>query len=240
MACADLSLIVPAFNEERRIQRSIEDLLVVLPGIASRFEILVIDDGSQDDTAAIVDRISARNRAVQLHRMEHRGKGAAVRAGMIRSSGALRFMCDADLSMHPSQIERFMALVPHVCDIAVASREAVGARRIDEPAYRHVMGRIFNQLVRATLLRKIQDTQCGFKMFSCRAAELIFRRARIDGWSFDVEALYIARIHGLQVREVPIVWTHEKLSRVSAVRDTIRMVGELRKIRQNAKAGVYA
>ena len=239
MGPVELSVVVPAFNEASRIQSSIEDLLKFLPRFTSQFEILIVDDGSQDDTSAIVERVSAIHRAVLLHQIPHRGKGAAVRAGMLRARGGRRFMCDADLSMHPSQIAGFMAVVPSECDIAIATREAVGAERLDEPTYRHAMGRVFNRIVRATLVSDIHDTQCGFKMFSSSAAELLFSRGRIDGWAFDVEALYIARLHNLRVHEVPISWRHEQLSRISAVRDTFLMLRELGTIRRNAQAGLY-
>ena len=169
------------------------------------------------------------------------GKGAAVKHGMLVAQGEYRFICDADLAMPIEEIAKFLPPAQRrgSYDIAIASREAPGAVRYDEPAYRHLMGRVFNSLVRFMAVPGIQDTQCGFKMLNRQAAELIFPLQRLDGWSFDVEVLYIARCHNLHLVEIPIHWYYQTDSRVRPFHDTISMVQELLKIRRNGRRGLY-
>jgi dolichyl-phosphate beta-glucosyltransferase len=169
------------------------------------------------------------------------GKGAAVKHGMLHAQGDYCFICDADLAMPIAEIAKFLppAAKPGSFDVAIASREAPGAVRYDEPAYRHTMGRVFNWLVRVMAVPGIQDTQCGFKMFTREAARLVFPLQRLDGYSFDVEVLYIARLYNLRLIEVPIDWYHQTDSRVRPVQDTISMVRELLKIRRNGRNGLY-
>jgi dolichyl-phosphate beta-glucosyltransferase len=158
---------------------------------------------------------------------------------MLAARGDRRFMCDADLSMPALELARFLALVPDRCDIAIGSREGAGARRVGEPGIRHVMGRAFNRLVRLGALSGINDTQCGFKMFSAAAADAVFPLTTIDGWAFDIEVLMIARRKGLRVLELPIEWHYRDFSRVSMARDSVRMAGDVFKIRWNASRGKY-
>src|SRR5262249_51771934 len=150
----------------------------------------------------------------------HRGKGAAVARGMLRANGAIRMMCDADLSMPAREIPKLLAPIAAGADVAIATREGAGARRIGEPYRRQLMGRGFNAMVRALAVPGLHDTQCGFKAFSADSAALLFGRTTIDGFGFDVEVLFIARQHGLRVAEVPIAWYYQASSRVSPVRDT--------------------
>lgn len=234
-----LSIVIPAYNEASRIVRTLEDLQTQLPAHVADFEIRVVDDGSTDATASIVEQVAARDARVVLQREAHRGKGGAVRAGLLAARGALRFMCDADLSMPVAELPRFLAQVPGQYDIAIGSREGVGARRVGEPEYRHSMGRVFNGLVKASILPGFNDTQCGFKLFTARAAETVFPRTRIDGWAFDIEALFIARRHGLRVMELPIEWHYRDRSQVSPVIDSFRMARDVGKIRLNALRGFY-
>ena len=186
-----------------------------------------------------IDLARSHDARIVLQREPHRGKGAAVRAGLLRATAGLRFMCDADLSMPVAEIPRFLAIVPSRCDIAIGTREGVGARRVGEPAYRHLLGRAFNTLTQALVLPGIHDTQCGFKLFTAEAVEAIFSRTTLEGWAFDVEALFIARRLGLRVEEVPVEWHFQEQSRVSAVRDPLRMLRDLRTIRRNARRGMY-
>ena len=237
---APLSIIVPAFNEAGRIGQTVKTLLDEVPAFASDLEIRVVDDGSGDDTPLIVERVAKDDRRVVLQREPHRGKGAAVRAGMLASTGDLRFMCDADLSMPVRELKRFLAIVPTEADIAIGSREGVGARRVDEPGYRHLLGRGFNAAVKTTLLHGINDTQCGFKLFTSHAVSAVFPKTTIEGWAFDVEVLYIARLKSLRVREIPIEWHYRDQSRVSAFRDPLRMMRDVWTIRRNAARGAYA
>jgi glycosyltransferase involved in cell wall biosynthesis len=218
----------------------VETICRELPALAGNsWEIRVVDDGSADDTADIIERLSAADPRIVLQPEPRRGKGAAVRAGMLAAAGELRFMCDADLSMPIRELRRFLQEVPSRCDVAIGCREGPGARRLGEPEYRHVMGRVFNALVRVTLLPGLNDTQCGFKLFSRAAAETIFPRVSVAGWAFDIEALYIARSHGLRVQEVPIEWHYGERSHVSPLRDAVGMTLDLVRIRANAARGRY-
>jgi dolichyl-phosphate beta-glucosyltransferase len=234
-----LSVIIPTFNEASRIALTISALQSYLPTLGLGWELRIVDDGSRDRTAAIVEGVSRVDPRVVLQREPHRGKGGTVRAGMLAARGNLRFMCDADLSMPVAELSRFLDLVPARYDIAIGSREGVGARRIGEPAYRHVMGRAFNALVRTVAVPAVHDTQCGFKMFTGAAADAVFSRTTIDGWAFDIEALLIASRLGLRVHEMPIEWHYRELSRVSPVRDSLLMARDVLRIRWNAARGAY-
>lgn len=235
----DLSIVIPAMNEAERIGASLATLQTGLPASVGAWEIRVVDDGSTDETAKIVEQAAARDPRIVLQREPHRGKGGALRAGLIAARGARRFMCDADLSMPISELPRFLAAVPTECDVAIGSREGAGAKRVGEPGYRHAMGRVFNLLVRASGLSGIQDTQCGFKMFTSRAVETIVPRLTLDGWAIDIEMLVIATRHRLRVREIPIEWHYRERSRVSPVWDSLRMSRDALKIRLNALRGRY-
>jgi dolichyl-phosphate beta-glucosyltransferase len=237
---SSLSIIVPAFNEAARIGQTVETLRQQLSWFQGDLEIRVVDDGSGDQTPLIVDTIAKQDRRVIVQREPHRGKGAAVRAGMLASSADLRFMCDADLSMPVSEISRFLAVVPDSADIAIGSREGAGAKRVDEPGYRHLLGRGFNSAVKRVLLNRVNDTQCGFKLFTAHAVSLVFPKSTIDGWAFDVEVLYIATLRNLRIQEIPIEWHYRDQSRVSPFRDPFRMMRDVWNIRRNAARGVYA
>jgi dolichyl-phosphate beta-glucosyltransferase len=234
-----LSVVVPTYNEAQRIGRTLDELLAALPRLSPSWEIRVVDDGSRDDTARIVTEAAARHEGIVLQREPHRGKGGAVRHGLLAARGALRFMCDADLSMAASDIARFLAIVPTRAEIAIATREGAGANRVGEPEHRHLLGRVFNNLVRATVLNDLSDTQCGFKMFTARAVESIFPFVTIDGWAFDIEVLVIARRRGLTIEEVPIEWHYRDRSQVSPLRDPLLMAKDVLKIRANALRGRY-
>jgi glycosyltransferase involved in cell wall biosynthesis len=234
-----LSIVIPALNEAARIAQSLEALQNELPPEAAPWEILVVDDGSTDGTPGIVETIGRADPRIRLQRERHRGKGGAIRAGMLAATGEVRFMCDADLSMPVFEIRRFLADVPAHADVAVGSREGEGARRVGEPSHRHTMGRVFNGLVRALGLADINDTQCGFKMFSAAAVDAIFPWLTLDGWAFDIEVLALARLRGLRVKEIPIEWHYRALSRVSPVIDAMRMSWDVLKIRLNIARGIY-
>ena len=234
-----LSVVVPAFNEAARIGLTVSALQSYLPTLGLGWELRVVDDGSGDGTTEVVERIARADPRVVLQREPHRGKGGTVRAGMLAARSDLRFMCDADLSMPVSELSRFLDLVPSRFDIVIGSREGAGAQRIGEPAYRHVMGRAFNALVRSVAVPAVHDTQCGFKMFTGAAADAVFSRTTIDGWAFDIEALVIASQLDLRVHEMPIEWHYRELSRVSPGRDSLLMARDVLKIRWNAARGTY-
>jgi dolichyl-phosphate beta-glucosyltransferase len=239
MTGRSLSVVVPAYNEARRIDQTIDTLCRELPAMVDDWELRVVDDGSTDDTAARVARHAANEPRVVLQREPHRGKGGTVRAGILAARGQWAFMCDADLSMPPRELPRFLALVPDAADIALGSRELAGARRIGEPAHRHWLGRGFNGAVRLLALPGIQDTQCGFKLFSRSAVQQVFPLVTTDGWAFDIEVLVIARELGLRLVEVPVEWHYGEESRVSLLSTPIEMASELWRIRRRARAGHY-
>ena len=238
-AAVDLSILIPAYDEARRIGPTLERLIASLAPQPIAWEILVADDGSRDDTVAIVEAVATREPRVGVRRFPHRGKGATVRDGLLAVRGARRFLCDADLSMPPEQIARFLAVVPSQCDIAIGSREGPGAVRIGEPLHRHLVGRVFNTLVRAMVLPGIQDTQCGFKLFTAEAAAAVLPLTEIDGWGFDVEVLACARAQGWRVREVPIEWHYGEASRLKVLPHSVEMFRDLLRVRAKVRRGAY-
>ena len=202
-------------------------------------DVLVVDNASTDRTVEVVREIAAGHPVVSLLHQPVQGKGAAVRNGMLVGRGQYLFICDADLAMPVEQISRFIPPTLSQYDVAIASREVRGARRHNEPGYRHLMGRTFNFVVRLLAVPGIQDTQCGFKCFSRKSARDIFSVQVIDGWAFDVELLYIARRRGYRIVEVPIDWYYGKGSRVSPLRDSLNMAREVLRVRRSGRAGVY-
>ncbi|MBI3953627.1 MAG: glycosyltransferase family 2 protein [Chloroflexi bacterium] len=234
-----LSVVVPAYNEEARLGDSLARIVAYLGGQPFAWEVVVADDGSTDGTAAIVREWSGREGRVRLLPGPHLGKGGAVRRGMLAARGRYRFLADADLSMPIEQVERFLPPKLEDCDVAIGSREAPGARRIGEPRRRHLVGRGFNLLVRLLALPGIRDSQCGFKLFTAAAAEALFPLQRLQGWGFDVEVLYLARLQRRRLVEVPIDWYHREESKVRLFPDSLRMLGDLLLIRWNHLRGRY-
>ena len=234
-----VSIVVPAFNEEARLGETLAELTGFLSTRPWRWEVRVADDGSTDRTAEIVAEAARADSRIVLQREPHRGKGGAVKAGLLAATQPYRFICDADLSMPVSELPRFLPPVLTDFDVAIGSREGHGARRIGEPLVRHVAGRVFNYAVQQLTMSGIEDTQCGFKMFSAKAVEAIFPLVGIDGWAFDIEVLTIARAQGLRIVEVPIEWHYRRASRISLVGDGVRMFAELLRIRSRARRGQY-
>lgn len=240
-----LTVVIPAYNEENRLPDSLSKIAAFLRRQPYRSEVLVVENGSTDDTSGVVQRFGAAIRpedpfTVELLHSAH-GKGAAVKTGMLVGKGEYLFICDADLSMPIEEVQKFLPpqIAPDQYDIAIASREIKGAVRYNEPVYRHLMGRIFNFIVRTLIVPGIEDTQCGFKCFTREAAHQIFPFQTIDGWGFDPELLYIARLRGLRLMEVPINWYYMAESRVNPIRDTINMLREVLRIRRNGQRGIY-
>jgi dolichyl-phosphate beta-glucosyltransferase len=234
-----LSVVVPAFNEEQRLAATLEELTTFLDTQPLDWEIRVVDDGSSDGTGQGVERQARRDSRVVLQREPHRGKGGAVRAGLLAATAPFRFICDADLSMPIRELPRFLPPALVDFDVAIGSREGHGARRIGEPLTRHLAGRAFNYLVQRLTVRGIEDTQCGFKMFTARAVDVIFPLVRVDGWAFDIEVLSIARARGLRIVEVPIEWHYRRDSQIHLLRDGYGMFRELMRIRARARQGEY-
>jgi len=234
-----ISLVVPAYNEQGRLPGTLKRLREYLTRQRFTYEVLVVDDGSRDGTAALVEEAMADFPGLRLLREPHRGKGHAVRQGMLAAKGRYVMFCDADFSMPVEEVPRFPEALQGPHSIAIGSREVKGARRIGEPRHRHLMGRVFNLIVRVLAVPGLQDTQCGFKCFTWEAAQRIFRAQVIDGFGFDVEVLYLARKMGLGITEVPISWYYSPSSRVDPIRDTIRMVSDVLQVRSNDRHGLY-
>lgn len=236
---ATLSIIIPAFNEAHRLPQSLRQLRTWLASQPYVADVLVVDDGSSDNTAEIVREVMADWPTLSLIVVPHAGKGAAVRAGVLAASGKLVAFADADFSMPVGEFERLHAVARDIGGIAIASREAPGAHRYGEPWYRHVMGRVFNWVVQMLILPGIQDTQCGFKCMPRNIALTLCQQQTISGWGFDVELLAIARRHRFAIREVPIPWYYMANSRVRLGHDTLSMLREVLRIRANCQRGRY-
>jgi len=235
----ELAIVIPAYNEAVGIEASVNELREYLSSRRWTWEIRIVDDGSSDRTAAIVEAMARQDPRIKLQREPHGGKGAAVRAGFLASTADYRFLCDADLSMPVHELARFMPPALGDADIAIGTREGAGARRVGEPLSRHLAGRAFNTVVRALTVPGIQDTQCGFKMFTAAAADAVFPSLTVDGWAFDIEALYVARLRGLRIREVPIEWHFRADSRLRMFPDSLKMLREVLRIRLGARRGAY-
>lgn len=234
-----LSIIIPAHNEEHRLPGSVTRILSYLGTQQYEFEIIIVENGSSDRTYTIAQEFESRYPFIRALSEPRAGKGLAVRRGMLEAHGDYRFIADADLSMPIEEISLF--LPPQAPDyaIAIASREAPGAVRIGEPLLRHWIGRMFNLLVRLITLPGIQDTQCGFKCFTAEIADELFPEQTLEGWTFDVEILFIARKRGYPIIEIPIHWYFNAGSRVHIMRDSIAMFLDLIRIRLNDRRGRY-
>lgn len=239
-ASVHLSLIIPAYNEEHRLPNTLDKTLAFIQQQTYTAEIIIVENGSVDRTAEIARAYAARHPQLIVLNESTPGKGNAVRRGMLAARGEYRFMADADLSMPIDEVNRFIP--PHLTDIdiAIASREAPGAVRYNEPAFRHWGGRAVNTLIRLLALPGLKDTQCGFKCFRAPVAEDLFRHQTLTGWSFDIELLYIARLRGYRILEMPIPWYYRDESKVNPLRDALRMVADILRVRQNARIGKYA
>lgn len=234
-----LSIVIPAYNEESRLPDTLEQVIRFLEKQTFTSEIVVVENGSRDHTFAIAQEFANRNGNVRAIQNEARGKGLAIQRGVMEARGEYVFLCDADLSMPVEEISKFLPPQLLNVDIAIASREAPGSVRYDEPYYRHLTGRVFNILIRLLVLPTLQDTQCGFKCIRAGVARDIFPYQTLTGWAFDVELLYIARRHGYRIVEIPIDWYFNAGSKISVVRDSLRMFLDLLQIRRNARLGLY-
>ncbi len=234
-----LSIVIPAHNEAKRLPPSLEKINAFLSLQSFTYEVLVVENGSTDGTLAVAESFIAKMPYLRVIHEEQRGKGLAVKRGMLEAVGEYRFFCDADLSMPIEQVLRFIP--PQLADVEVSigSREVAGSRRIDEPGYRHMIGRVFNTIVRWIVLPGLQDTQCGFKCFRGDIADKVFGLQTLTGMSFDAEVLFIARKMGYRIQEVPIDWTFDADSRVRLVQDSMRMAFDLLDIRLKSAKGAY-
>src|SRR4051812_8868100 len=237
----DLSLVIPAFNEELRLLPTLERLHAHLSARPMSYEILVVDDGSRDGTREVVAAAAARfPNIVLVCQRPNRGKGAAVRRGMRAACGRIRVMWDADCSMPPEELPRLLApIVAGRAEIAIGSRYAAGAKTVKQPRYRVMWSRLCNKVVQRFLVPGVLDTQCGFKAFTSAAALSLFGSATIDGWAFDLEILALAWRRGIAIEEVGVEWKDDERSRVNPFTDFWKVIREALTIRRNLARGVY-
>lgn len=233
-----LSIVIPAYNEERRLPLTLERLHAYLQQQSYGWEIIVVANGCTDDTEGVVRKASESIPNLKLLSVRERGKGLASKDGALRSRGEIVFLCDADLSMPPVALAEFLRELEHA-DVVAGSREAPGARRYDEPWMRHLMGRIFNRLVQLLAVPGISDTQCGFKAFRRDVARDLFGRQTLVGFGFDVELLFLARKLGYTIKELPIDWYFDPDTRVRPGADSLRMVAEVIHMRMGDALGHY-
>jgi dolichyl-phosphate beta-glucosyltransferase len=233
-----LSVIIPAYNEAERLPPTLASIRRFLEGWGQSYEILVVDDGSTDETAERARQAGGRVVTVFANG-RNRGKGHSVRRGMLAATGNFRLMCDADLSTPIEEFPRLLSRLDEGHDVAIGSRALPDSRvEVRQPLYRESLGRLYNRLVRLLFLSGLHDTQCGFKLFTASAARLSFEPARLDGFSFDVETLFIARRRGLKIAEVAVTWRNHAASRVGMARGALAFFDLLR-IRANDLAGRY-
>ena len=233
-----LSIIIPALNEGHRLPKTLDSIIGFLNKQAYESEIVIIDNASTDDTFQVAKSFSDKFENLKVISEQKRGKGFAVQTGMLAANGEYRFMCDSDLSMPIEELPKFL---PPLCkaDVAIGSREAKGAVRINEPWQRHFIGRVFNILIKLLVLPGISDTQCGFKVFRKNVVKEIYAKQRVGGWAFDVELLLLTKRAGFTLKEIPINWYYITGSKVKPIRDSVRMLRELLVIRRNVTTGHY-
>ncbi len=241
MAHPQLSIVVPAYNESARIEATLERVMGCVLDREWDAEVLVVDDGSSDETAEIVERWAERY--PRLHLVQNpgnRGKGYSVRNGLLQAAGEIVMFTDADLSAPMEEAERLIAAIADGADVAIGSRWMDRTRQtIHQPLYRQFFGRCFNWITRTVMGLPFKDTQCGFKAFKREAAQVIFRLQTIERWGFDPEILFIARKLKYVIREVPVTWGHDERSRMSYLKDGMKMLEEMAVIRGNSMAGRY-
>jgi dolichyl-phosphate beta-glucosyltransferase len=237
----DLSVVIPAYNEELRLERTVRDAVQYFRSSQRSFELIVVDDGSRDETSGLVRRLSDELSEVRLIRLAaNHGKGYAVRSGVVNSLGRLVLFADADGATPFAEIARLEAALEAGADVAIGSRalHAQGVR-VKAKLYRHLIGRTFHWLVESLTVKDVKDTQCGFKLFRATVAHDLFSRMRMNGFSFDVEVLVMAKRRGYRIAEVPVNWTHQPGSKVRLTVDSLHMAADLVRIRALCMRGEY-
>lgn len=247
----EFSIVIPTFNEADKISSNVLKVLNFMREYAKSFDVIVSDDGSKDSTVEIVESMIPENPELTVIRNPHKGKGATLWSGVSHANGEYIYLADADFSSPISELKKLMVWVKdHNYDIVIASREGTGAQRINEPFYRHLIGRIFNSFVQIVLLPGINDSQCGFKVFTNKAAKSIFEKLKLYGPSapviekaylgaWDVEVLYLAKKLGYKVKEVPVTWTFVKTNRLNFFETSLKMIKDVIRVRVNDLRGVY-
>lgn len=247
----EYSIVIPAYNESDKITASLTHVVSYLRTLSDAFEVLVVNDGSKDNTSDVVKKYIKDNPEVKLIDNPHKGKGPTVWKGIMSAQGKYVYLSDADMSTPITELKKLLVwMIEQDFDVVIASREGSGAQRVNEPAYRHIMGRIFNFVVQAVALPGIRDSQCGFKLFKNDVAKDIFSKLQVYSdaapitttafmGAFDVEVLFIAKKLGYKIKEVPVLWTYVKTSRLSPIKDSIRMTLDVIKVRLNDFRGMY-
>lgn len=244
-----LSVIIPSYNEMKNLERHVlEEVIEYLERQSYSWEVILSDDGSTDGTVAALEAFAAKHAHVRVLQNIHAGKGPTVQSGMLAAKGTWRLFTDFDQSTPLAEVEKLFKF-SQTYQIMIGSREIAGALRDKEPWYRHIMGRGFNILVQMLAVPGIRDTQCGFKLFSAESTEQLFSalkvygraKARQDAFTgaFDVEVLFLARRAGYQIKEVPILWQHHETDRVSPIKDSLRMLHDIIRVRLAELSGAY-
>jgi dolichyl-phosphate beta-glucosyltransferase len=241
MSPPDVSVVIPAFDEEARLGPTVERLAAFLRAGPWRWEILVVDDGSRDGTAALAARLAAHLPELRLvDGGPNRGKGHAVRLGMRAARGRVRVMYDADGSTPVTELPRLLAAIESGAAVAIGSRYVGGAVPTSQPLWRRIWSRMVNLVVRRTIVPGVRDTHCGCKAFTAAAASDLFGRATVDGWAFDLEVLGLAHRLGHRVVEVPVAWQDDARSRVRPLRDLGRAIADMRAVQRSLARCPYA
>jgi dolichyl-phosphate beta-glucosyltransferase len=238
----DLSIVIPAYNEEPRLPETLRRIAEYLPTLGLRTEVLVVDDGSTDRTAAVAESFHGKLTGLRvLSNGTNRGKGYSVRHGMLESQGDMVLFTDADLSAPIEESEKLLRPLNSGYDVAIGSR-AMDRSLIStrQSIFRETAGIIFNKIVRIVLRLPFVDTQCGFKAFRRERTRIIFEQQRIEGFGFDPELLYLARHHGLRAIEIPVRWGHSAATKVNMMGDSLKMFVDIFTIRWNSMSGRYA
>lgn len=248
----DYSIVIPVYNEESRATKTLTQVLSFMNAFSPAFEIILVDDGSTDKTANMIEEYAKDHPEIKLVRNEHRGKGYSVRTGVLAANGKYIYTIDCDLSTPMDELKRLSNwIVDNDYDLVIASREGLGAKREDEPFYRHLMGRVFNFLVQGTTLPGINDSQCGFKLYKRDVAKRIFSSLIVYGehskklkraflGAFDVEVLFIAKTLGYKIKEVPVKWVFTKTTRLNPLVDSYKMARDVLRIKILGLKGAYA
>lgn len=245
-----LSVVIPSYNEMSNLRHNVlEQVVAYLKKQDYVWEVILTDDGSEDGTLKKLHQFAKKYSQVNVLENIHAGKGPTVKAGMLAAKGEWRLFTDFDQSTPLSEIEKLWPATKHKSEVVIGSREMVGSIRDEEPWYRHLMGRGFNILVQMLAIPGILDTQCGFKLFSASAAEMLFKQLHIYGQqeqrgdaftgAFDVELLFLAKKNHLKITEIPIEWHHHETDRVDPIKDSLRMLRDIIHIRIADFKGEY-
>ncbi len=236
-----ISVVIPCYNEQNRIGKTLDRIIRYMGKKGHDYEIIVVSDGSKDSTVEVASKFieQSNGRLKVIGRKQNLGKGGTVKEGMLAAKKDYVLFSDADLSTPIEELEHFHKYLQSY-DVIIGSRYAKGADvRVKQPFFRVLVSRMFNILVSVLAVRGIKDTQCGFKLFSAKAAAKIFKMQKFNRFGFDVEILFIAKKHGFRIKEVPVVWVNSEESKVSAIKDSISMFTDLLKIRWNSLMGKY-